>query len=242
MPIDTNLFWNTIDSNRTLPSATRDQTASGRITHDEFLQLLVMQLTNQDPLKPMEDIDFLGQMAQIQALDEQIAMTKMMQSVRLDMQLQSTSSFIGKNISWFAQDLAGNPVTHTGTVDRVIIENDTVYVQLTNGVRVEADKIWQVWDQKAPVQEELLNAQAMLGMLITAVDSNGVTYQGVALAASVDGTGVVYLQLHTGMQVPYRSVTEVSEWSVDGGDNTDETDETDGTDRTDGTDEMTGEE
>lgn len=46
-----------------------------RVSHDDFLQLLTAQLTHQDPLKPMEDTQFIGQMAQLQALDEQVEMT-----------------------------------------------------------------------------------------------------------------------------------------------------------------------
>ncbi len=37
---------------------------------DDFLKLLTVQLQHQDPMKPMEDAEFMGQMAQFAALEQ----------------------------------------------------------------------------------------------------------------------------------------------------------------------------
>jgi len=37
---------------------------SGELQQEQFLELMLTQLKNQDPLKPMESGDFLGQIAQ----------------------------------------------------------------------------------------------------------------------------------------------------------------------------------
>ncbi len=43
---------------------------------DDFLQILVTQLTHQDPTAPMEDRDFIAQMAQFSSLEQITNMSK----------------------------------------------------------------------------------------------------------------------------------------------------------------------
>ncbi len=48
----------------TAQQAAADNKARGELGQDEFLQLMTTQLSNQDPLKPMDNGDFLAQIAQ----------------------------------------------------------------------------------------------------------------------------------------------------------------------------------
>ena len=58
------------------PSSTLDQ--------DDFLKLIVAQMSNQDPLKPQTDTEFIAQMAQFTALEQ----TKTMQADIAQMRAQ----------------------------------------------------------------------------------------------------------------------------------------------------------
>lgn len=111
-----------------------------KVTHDEFLKLILTQLTHQDPLKPMDDTAFLGQMAQIQALDEQIALTKTMIAFRRETQLQGASSLIGSYV--YGKDKNGLDVE--GEVVRAGISEGNVYVELRNGQRIPYENITEV--------------------------------------------------------------------------------------------------
>ncbi|MDR0273573.1 MAG: hypothetical protein LBI27_09690, partial [Clostridiales bacterium] len=57
-----------------------------------FLQLLITQLQYQDPLNPMDDRDFIAQMAQFSALEQQM---------QLNQSFERSQAFgtIGKNIN-----------------------------------------------------------------------------------------------------------------------------------------------
>lgn len=69
---------------------------------EDFLKLLVTQFRYQDPLNPMEDKEFIAQLAQFSALEQQMSTNEKMQSM-LDLQSQqqmiSAASFIGREVS-----------------------------------------------------------------------------------------------------------------------------------------------
>jgi flagellar basal-body rod modification protein FlgD len=49
---------------------------------DTFLQLLVAQIRNQDPLKPTDGVEFLSQLAQFSSLEQSIQLKDEVASVR----------------------------------------------------------------------------------------------------------------------------------------------------------------
>jgi len=77
----------------------------------EFLQLLVTQLTHQDPLSPQDDKEFLAQLAQFAALE---ATTQMSTAIG---QLQSTA-LLGKTVDVQMME-EGTPKILTGKVEAV---------------------------------------------------------------------------------------------------------------------------
>ena len=64
---------------------------TGELDRDAFLMLLITQMQHQDPLNPMDDRDFLAQMAQFSALEQQQVMTR-------SMELQQAHNMIGKEV------------------------------------------------------------------------------------------------------------------------------------------------
>jgi len=58
--------------------STRPRTEGNEMGRDAFLRLLITQLQFQDPLSPMDDRDFIAQLAQFSALQEMQNMTQML--------------------------------------------------------------------------------------------------------------------------------------------------------------------
>ena len=88
---------------------------------DDFLNLLVTQLKYQDPLSPMEDKEFISQMAQFTSLEQ-------MKNMNNSVQITQATSFIGKQVTW--ADSQGNEVT--GVVKSVKIVNGEARVIVGN--------------------------------------------------------------------------------------------------------------
>jgi flagellar basal-body rod modification protein FlgD len=94
--------------------AAATQAASNKNTDmgkDQFLKLFVAQLQHQDPMNPMQDADFMGQMASFSTL-EQIT------NLASASTLSQSVGLIGRTVTY--TDTSGE--AHTGVVEKV---NDT---------------------------------------------------------------------------------------------------------------------
>jgi len=64
----------------------------------EFLNLLVTQMRNQDPLKPVSDTEFIAQMAQFTSLEQTKEMSSDVQELRQSYALTQGTSLLGKTV------------------------------------------------------------------------------------------------------------------------------------------------
>jgi len=119
------------------PTTTR--TPSNDLGKDAFLQLLVAQLKNQDPLNPMEDRDFIGQMAQFSSLEQ-------MQNLNASYAKSQAYAMIGKTVDALYQNpVSGEWEEVHGFVDAVVTQGSKVFV-MVNGKQIPIDAIDFVGD------------------------------------------------------------------------------------------------
>ena len=93
---------------------------------EDFLKLLALQFSSQDPLKPMEDTDFIAQMANFSALEIQNSMSASMASLSLSQQLAGAQSLLGKNAE--VLDSEGSPTSGLVTSVRTDGENTMITI------------------------------------------------------------------------------------------------------------------
>lgn len=75
--------------------------ASGVLGKDDFLELLVVQLQNQDPLNPLDDKEFIAQLAQFSSLEQMTNVAAGIESLTETVARQdslSAVSYIGKDV------------------------------------------------------------------------------------------------------------------------------------------------
>lgn len=97
-------------------------TGNSTLGKDAFLKILMTQLQNQDPTKPMDDAQFISQMAQFSSLEQMTNLTAAFQefaAVQEQSQMIEYSNFVGKNVKWHEvteeKDDKGMPITIEGT-------------------------------------------------------------------------------------------------------------------------------
>ncbi len=88
---------------------------------DDFLNLMLAELQNQDPLNPLENDELIAQISQIREVGATEKLTATLDSVLLGQNISSATSLIGAEIDAISDD--GQRVT--GAVDRVSINNGT---------------------------------------------------------------------------------------------------------------------
>lgn len=87
---------------------------------DQFLQLMIAELTNQDPLNPMDNTQLVQQIGHLRQISSTDKLTATLEGVHTGQSLATASGLIGKNI--IALDDHGGNVT--GKVDRISIYVD----------------------------------------------------------------------------------------------------------------------
>jgi flagellar basal-body rod modification protein FlgD len=68
-------------------STTTASTDTSQVTKNMFLQLLVAQIKNQDPLNPADGTQFLTQLAQFQSLEQSMNMGTDLSAIRGDLDM-----------------------------------------------------------------------------------------------------------------------------------------------------------
>jgi flagellar basal-body rod modification protein FlgD len=87
---------------------------------DDFFKLLTVQLTSQDPLKPMEDTEFISQMTGFSSLSEMENMAQDMKALREVQSSYNAQMMIGREVRATGPDGA----TVEGIVTRIAREGD----------------------------------------------------------------------------------------------------------------------
>lgn len=113
------------------------QAASGnQLGQQEFLKLLVTQLTNQDPLQPQDQSQFLAQLAQFSTVEGVNNLASSQSKVQ-------ASGLLGKNVD--AVVVTNNvPKTVSGQVTAVRYDSSGIHLQLNTKDEVTLDQIQQV--------------------------------------------------------------------------------------------------
>ena len=202
-----------------------DNSALGK---DAFLKILITQLQNQDPTAPMDDKEFIAQMAQFSSLEQMQNMTKAIESLlesQKETQLMSYTSFVGKEVKWHELsekevDDKGKPLVleGTGTVTEVKFKEGEAIFVLDSGKEISAANISSILGSKenastgATQENPFVQASQLIGQKIQ-YNSGKSVIQAVIEAITTNSNGSIEYILNNGSRLPKEQFTLVSESS-----------------------------
>jgi flagellar basal-body rod modification protein FlgD len=106
------------------PKLVESSVGNRRLGQEEFLKLLITQMTHQDPLSPQEDREFIAQMAQFSTLESMHAVSRMMS------RLQGTG-LLGRTVEGGYLE-NGTMVPISGVVTSVRFDRDHVLLKVND--------------------------------------------------------------------------------------------------------------
>ena len=121
-----------LKSSGTTSASTQDVSGkNAQMGKDQFLKLFVAQLQHQDPMNPMEDADFMGQMASFSTLE---------QVTNMAAANEAGGGQIGRTVTWMDE----NDATHTGVVEKVTQIDGTSVLTVSGTEGVDPATITQI--------------------------------------------------------------------------------------------------
>jgi flagellar basal-body rod modification protein FlgD len=127
------------------------------IQMSQFIQMLVAELTQQDPTQPVDNSQILQQVSQIQSIESTQQLSSTLQSVALGQNLSTGSNLLGHTI--VAMDDDGQQVM--GQVTGVVVQNGVTKIQVGNSV-IDLKNIWQIEDNTSANTSSILSALSQL--------------------------------------------------------------------------------
>ncbi len=112
---------------------------------EQFLNLLITQLQNQDPFEPVKNQDLLEQISAVRQLQSSMDLSSTLTSLVLQQQIASAGSLIGKQVTGLNASLD----QVNGLVTSLRVEQNDVYLELDTGQRVALKDITRVAEVSA---------------------------------------------------------------------------------------------
>ena len=176
----------------------------GELGSQEFLKLMLTELTNQDPLEPTDNEALLRQISSIRDIELSTSLTESIRQLTGQQQVGAASTVIG-------QFVTGMPGEDGTVMSGVVVgvrfgQGGRTMLQLSNGAQLPLDQVASV-EPPEQAAERLIGA-AILGMdRRSAGDPRMV--EGVVSGVAESANGEVMLELDTGANLRLRDLISV---------------------------------
>lgn len=131
-----------------ISDSTKKTTPNSSLDKETFLQLLVAQMQYQDPLEPMDNTEYVSQLATFSELEA-------MNNLNDSMGLSRAAQLVGKNVLMRTTSATtGETYMTQGVVDYVVYENGSAYLAIKDSLyslddldTVVSDEYWEEYSK-----------------------------------------------------------------------------------------------
>ena len=186
----------------------------GELSSEEFINILVTELTQQDPFKPNDSGAILEQLSSLRNIESQVSLQEQLKAMVDQNAISSASGLIGQQVT----GLNSSNQSVSGIVRSVVIENGAPILKLENGTRLEASRITDVanlGDFDTQVVQQLLrnliilNSSALVGKMVSGFNENNTLIEGVVTSVRNDDDDLI-LELDNGLELSAGAVRQFS--------------------------------
>jgi flagellar basal-body rod modification protein FlgD len=160
-------------------ASTRADRGVGALKSEDFFQILITELRQQDPLEPAKTSDMIGNVSQIRNIELSSQLSQTLDTIAKQQRTAGTSEMIGKFVVAVTQAPDGTPMGTEGVVTSVQFASDGAAVlELDNGMTVRASDVAQIMSV-----EEAERRIAAMGLTSTPAEPAAVTTAKQRVAA-----------------------------------------------------------
>lgn len=185
-------------------TATAQSSPTGGLGADDFLKLLVTQLTNQDPLSPTSNADLLQQLSSIRDIQLSTSLVDSLTALTGSQRYGAAAALIGKHVTGRIGDEVNGFQSVGGAVVGIHFNADgSIALELDSGVQLPMDQLQSVTSPQHA-------AESLIGRLVRGLegtdDEDPEVIEGIVTAVRTDDRGEVVLELDTGEELSLSDV------------------------------------
>jgi flagellar basal-body rod modification protein FlgD len=192
-----------------------ENNAFSELSSGEFINILVTELTQQDPFKPNDSSAILEQLSSLRNIESQTSLQSQLKSLVDQNAVSSAGGLIGQ----FVKGVDASNQQVEGVVQSLVIENGKPFLKLSGGARIEASRVTDVGnlgDMDTQIVQQLLrnliilNSSALVGKMVSGFDQGDKLIQGVVTSVNTEDDDLI-LELDTGERLSAGAVTRFSD-------------------------------
>lgn len=124
-------------------SSTTSSSGLSSLTNDEFLTIMMEEMSNQDPLNPSDTSKLMEQISTLRSIQSQMDLQSSLEDLVTQNQITTASSLIGKTVA----GLNDSNDQISGLVTSITVSDGKAILQLDTGNTLQLSKVTQVANQ-----------------------------------------------------------------------------------------------